>query len=137
MVPLFVRWLHVLAMAVALGGAALAWGVSRTADAEATLSVASTYEFAFWGALGTLVLTGVGNLGALAPAIPRGQWGVAFLAKLGLVVALVLGSVVRSAAVRAASDAETPAVATLERGYAATTLALTFLVALGAVMAHG
>jgi len=139
MVPLAlaVRWFHVLAMAVALGGGALAWAVSHTADAETTLTVATTYELAFWGAFGVLVMTGVGNLGALAPAIPRGAWGAAFLAKLGFVGALALGSAVRSAAVHAARDAATPATATLERGYAATTLALTLVVALAAVMAHG
>jgi hypothetical protein len=135
--PLFVRWIHVLAMAVAVGGAALAWGVSRAADAETTLAVATTYERAFWGALGVLVMTGVGNLGSLAPAIPRGRWGVALLAKLGLLLLVLGGSAVRSEAVRAARDATSPALTTLERGYALTTLALTALVALAAVMAHG
>jgi hypothetical protein len=134
---LFVRWLHVLAMAVALGGAALAWGVSHVADGETTLAVATTYEFAFWGALGALVMTGVGNLGALAPAIPRGRWGTALLAKLGLLVLVLVGSAVRSAAVRAARDASAPATTTLERGYALTAVALAALVAFAAVMAHG
>jgi len=134
---LFVRWLHVLAMAVALGGGVTAWAVSHTADAETTLAVATTYEVAFWGALGTLVMTGVGNLGALAPAIPRGRWGVAFVAKLGLLLVVLGGSAVRTATVRAARDAARPATTTLERGYALTTLALVVLVALAAVMAHG
>mgnify|MGYP000070736969 CR=1 FL=1 len=134
---LFVRWLHVLAMAVALGGAALAWGVSRVAGTETTLAVATTYERAFWGAIGVLVMTGVGNLGALAPALPRGRWGVVLLAKLALVVALLVGSAVRSATVRAARDAADPATVTVERGYALTTAALVAVVALAAVMAHG
>ncbi|AZH23955.1 hypothetical protein [Haloplanus aerogenes] len=134
---LFVRWLHVLAMAVALGGGVLAWGVSYAADAETTLTVATTYEVAFWGALGVLVMTGVGNLGALAPAIPRGRWGAAFVVKLGLLLVVLIGSAVRTTTVRAASDAATPATTTLERGYALTTLALITLVALAAVMAHG
>jgi len=134
---LFVRWLHVLAMAVALGGAALAWGVSRVADSETTLTVATTYEFAFWGALGALVMTGIGNLGALAPAIPRDRWGTALLAKLGLLCLVLVGSAVRSATVRAARDASVPATTALERGYALTAVALATLVALAAVMAHG
>ena len=134
---LFVRWVHVLAMAVALGGAALTWGVSRAADAETTVAVATTYERAFWGALGVLVMTGVGNLGALAPAIPRGRWGMALLAKLTLVCLVLVGSALRSATVRAARDAAAPPPTTLERGYALTTLALVAVVALGAVMAHG
>jgi|GEM_PF-713678 len=143
---LFVRWLHVLAMAVALGGSVLAWGVSHTtsaettitgAGAETTLAVATTYEIAFWGALGVLVMTGVGNLGALAPAIPHGRWGVAFAAKLGLLLAVLVGSAVRTMAVRAARTATTPATTTLERGYALTTFALVVIVALAAVMSHG
>jgi hypothetical protein len=134
---LFVRWVHVLAMAVALGGAALAWGVSYVADAETILAVATTYEFAFWGALGVLVMTGIGNLGALAPAVPRGRWGAALLVKLGLVLLLLVGSVLRSATVRAARDAPAPATTALERGYALTAAALVAVVALAAVMAHG
>ena len=133
---LFVRWIPVLAMAVALGGAALTWGVSRAADAETTIAVATTYERAFWGALGVLVMTGVGNLGALAPAIPRGRWGMALLAKFAFVCLVLVGSALRSATVRAARDAAAPPT-TLERGYALTTLALVAIVALGAVMAHG
>jgi len=137
---LFVRWLHLLAMGVALGGSVLAWGVSRVADAadpETRLAVARAYEVTFWGALGVLVMTGVGNLGALAPAIPRGQWGVAFFVKLGFLLVVLVGSAVRTATVRAASDATTPATTTLQRGYALTTLALVAVVALAAVMAHG
>jgi uncharacterized membrane protein len=141
---LFVRWLHVVAMAVALGGGALAWGVSRTAgasvdaaDADAALTVATAYEVAFWGALGVLVMTGVGNLGALAPAIPRGQWGAAFVAKLGLLLVVLVASAVRTAAVLTARNAAAPATTTLERGYALTTVTLGGLVALAAVMAHG
>ena len=133
---LFVRWIHVLAMAVALGGAALAWGVSHVADSETTLAVATTYEFAFWAALGALVMTGIGNLGAIAPAIPRGRWGTALLAKLGLLFLVLVGSAVRSATVRSARDASVTTT-TLERGYALTAVVLATLVALAAVMAHG
>lgn len=81
-------------------------------------------------------MTGIGNLGALAPAIPRGRWGTALLAKLGLLLLVLVGSAVRSATVRVASDAPAP-VTTLERGYALTAVALAALVALAAVMGHG
>jgi hypothetical protein len=134
---LFVRWIHVLAMAVALGGAALAWGVSHAADAETTLAVATTYERAFWVALGVLAMTGIGNLGAFAPTLPRGRWGAALLVKLGLVLLFLVGSALRSATVRAARDAPVPATTALERGYALTTVTLVTVVALAAVMAHG
>ncbi|MFB6101653.1 MAG: CopD family protein [Haloplanus sp.] len=132
---LLVRWLHVLAMAVALGGTALAWGVSYTADAETAIATATTFEAAFWGAFGVLVATGIGNLGALAPAIPRDQWGAILLLKLGLVLVVLVGSAVRTATVRAARQAETlPA---LDRGYALTAVALVAIVGLAEVLAHG
>ncbi|WP_251342119.1 CopD family protein [Haloplanus halophilus] len=139
MVPLshlLVRWLHLLAMAVALGGTALAWWVSRTADATTALVVAGRYEGAFWGALGVLAMTGVGNLGALAPAIPRGPWGAALVAKLGLVLAVLVGSAVRTATVVAARDRDAAA-APLERAYALTAVALVAVVGLAEVLAHG
>jgi hypothetical protein len=134
---LFVRWLHLLAMAVALGGTALVWGVSRTAETTTTLAVAGRYETAFWGALSVLAMTGVGNLGALAPAIPRGQWGVALVAKLALVLVVLVGSAVRTATVWPARCRDAPRTAALERGYALTAVALVAVVALAEVLAHG
>ena len=134
---LVVRWLHLLGMAVALGGATLAWWVSRTADATTTLAVARPYEAAFWAALSVLAMTGVGNLGALAPAIPRGGWGVALVAKLALVLVVLVGSAVRTATVWAAGRRGDPPTAPLERGYALTAVALVAAVGLAAVLAHG
>jgi hypothetical protein len=134
---LVVRWLHLLAMAVALGGTALAWGVSRVGPQSAALAVAGVYESAFWGAVGVLVMTGVGNLGALAPAIPRGTWGAVLLAKLALVLVVLLGSAVRTASVWATRGTPDAGTAPLERGYALTTVALVAVVALAEVLAHG
>jgi hypothetical protein len=136
---LAVRWLHVLAMAVALGGAALAWAVLHAADdgAASALRVAATCETVFWGALGVVVATGVGNLGALAPAVPRGRWGATLLGKLGLVLVVLVGSAVRTAAVRRVARSPDPTTTTLERGYALTTLALVVVLALAEVLAHG
>jgi len=134
-VPL-VRWLHLLAMAVAVGGGALAWATSRTADAATTRAVAHAYEPAFWLALSVLVATGVGNLGALAPAIPRGAWSTALLGKLALVLVVLVGSAVRTAMVWAA-EPRADATAPLARSYAFTTAALVAVVGLGTVLAHG
>jgi hypothetical protein len=134
---LLVRWLHLLAMAVALGGTALAWWVSRTADASTTLAVARVTEAAFWGALSVLVMTGIGNLGALAPAIPRGSWGATLVVKLVLVLAVLVGSAVRTAAVWAAGTRDGPVTAPLVRGYALTAAALVAVVGLAEVLAHG
>jgi uncharacterized membrane protein len=134
---LLVRWLHLLAMAVALGGATLAWWVSRTADATTTLAVARPYEAAFWAALSVLAMTGVGNLGALSPAIPRAGWGAALVVKLTLVLAVLLGSAVRTATVWAAGRRADPPTAPLERGYALTAVALIVAAGLAEVLAHG
>ncbi|MFC6989993.1 hypothetical protein ACFQJD_17150 [Haloplanus sp. GCM10025708] len=135
---LFVRWLHVLGVAVAVGGAALTWAVGRrSAPGEASLAVATVYEFAFWAALGTLVMTGVGNLGAFTPSLPRGRWGATLTLKLLLVAAILLLSAVRTAVVVAWRQRSAPDKTALERGYAATTLSLVAVVALGEVLAHG
>ncbi|MFB6122093.1 MAG: hypothetical protein ABEJ78_01360 [Haloferacaceae archaeon] len=135
---LLVRWLHVLGVAVAVGGAVLAWAVVRRApDADAALTVAATYEWAAWAALGTLVMTGVGNLGAFTPTLPRGRWGTTLALKLLLVVAILLLSAVRTAVVVACRRRPAPAATALERAYAATALSLVAVVALGEVLAHG
>jgi hypothetical protein len=189
---LSVRYLHVLAAALATGGGALVYAVARTAtrttaggtgsadaagadgvvdatgadgvvdaagadravdatgadgsaDAtagtaptpESTLAAATAYEWLFWGALAALVATGVGNLGALAPALPRGRWGAVLAIKLALVLAVLAGSALRTLAVcrlRAGGAARPGA---LRRWYGATALALAGLVALAEVLAHG
>ena len=147
---LAVRWLHLLGMAVALGGAALTWGLFRqlaggngsVVEREAALGVASAYEWLFWGAAGLLVMTGVGNLGSLAPYVPQTdtRWGAIFAGKLLVLGALLLGSLVRTIALRRCRRAaKVPASAgrTLRIGYATTTLTLVGIVALGEVLAHG
>lgn len=103
-----VRTVHVFGMAIALGGAVLARGIlhrfsqSETdADAESSIAVCRTYEWLFWGAIGLVVMTGVGNLGALAPAIPATdtRWGVTFTVKLGALLAFLFLSAARTLAV--------------------------------------
>lgn len=135
-----VRSLHVLAAAVALGGALLVAvvvrGVDSPTDRRTARRVAAGYERLFWGAVGVLVATGVGNLGALAPAIPGGSWGATFAAKLLLVLLFLVGSLVRTLAVSYSRgrDASTDALAP---AYALTTLALAAAVVLAGVLAHG
>ena len=144
-----VRWIHVLGMATLFGRAVLCWGLLRWVDAVASppdtvLSVAATYEWLFWAGAGLLVLTGVGNLGAMAPAIPgpTTAWGASFATKLLGVGVLLVGSMVRTLGV-AALVARRPAtsgtriVERLRRGYAATALLLLAVVALAEVLAHG
>jgi uncharacterized membrane protein len=142
---LAVRWLHVLGMALALGGALLTWLLLRTdarVPSTTALLVASTYERLFWGAMGLLVMTGVGNLGALAPSIPRGAWSATLSAKLLLVVLLVFGSLVRSLLVverrRDTTTARTTAVdGALRYSYAATVVLLVSVLVFAEVLAHG
>lgn len=146
---LVVRWIHVLGMATLFGGAVLCWGLLRRDDAPETnaassLRLAATYEGLFWAGAGLVVLTGVGNLGAVAPAIPAPgtSWGTSFSVKLLGVVVLLVGSLARTVGVlellagaRAAGDGE--GLDRLRTSYAATALLLLGIVALAEVLAHG
>ena len=158
---LAVRWLHLLGMATLLGGAVLAWALFRLDDrpdaagvggvaaldagtSAVALRVATAYEWLFWAGAGLLVLTGVGNLGAMAPAIPdpTTPWGAAFSVKLVGVFGLLLGSLVRTLGVVALSEQSTDGLssAVLDRlrlGYGATAGYLLVVVLLAEVLAHG
>ena len=135
-----VRTVHVLAAAVVVGGALLSWLVVRDADTptdrRSARRVAVGYERLFWGAFGLLVATGVGNLGALAPAIPGGSWGATLAVKLLVVVALLVGSLVRTLAVARCRERDA-SVSTLSSTYALTAAALGVAVVLAEVLAHG
>ena len=145
---LLVRWIHVLGMATLFGGAVLCWGLLRRVDVgdvgtDPVLQLTATYEWLFWVGAGLLVLTGVGNLGALAPSIPGPgtNWGASFATKLVGVVVLLVGSLVRTLGVAALGSRESPPgtgiVERLRRGYAATAVLLLAVVVLAEVMAHG
>jgi hypothetical protein len=84
----------------------------------------------------------------MAPTIPtEGEWAATLLAKLGLLLAFLVGSLwrtlvvvrVRSATEGDGASASLPpgALGVLRRGYVGTTLVLTVLLALAAVLAHG
>ena len=95
---LVVRWLHVLAAAIVVGGSVLTWLVlsaDHDTDRVGVVAVARRYEWLFWAAVGTLVFTGVGNLGALAPTLPGGRWRSTLDLKLGVLAALLVGSALR------------------------------------------
>ncbi len=132
-----VRTLHVLGMAVMLGGAAALWYAARRGDGPLA-GFATAYEWAFWGAIGVMVVTGVGNLGALGAPGPETRWGTILTAKLGFVVAFVLGSLVRTLAVALLKedDGGTSPVF-YRRAYGATTAVLLALVVIAEVLAHG
>ncbi len=142
---LVVRWLHVLAVATLLGGTTLAWWLVRQ-GAAAPVAAGRAYEWLFWTAVGVAVLTGVGNAGAVAPALaaPGTGWARTFSLKLLAVAGLLVLSTVRTLVVvvvdgtdeTAASD-DDPRNRAVRLGYAATGWYLAGLVALGEVLAHG
>lgn len=132
---LAIRTVHVLAMSLLVGGAVGVWIAARR-SLDDLYALATGYEWAFWAGLGVLVLTGVGNLGALGAPGPATRWGRVLLVKLALVTLFVLGSAVRTLAV-ARTDRSIPLTAWSERAYGLTTLALLALVVLAEVLAHG
>ncbi|MFB6184349.1 MAG: CopD family protein [Haloarculaceae archaeon] len=135
---LAVRILHVLGMVALLGGAAAVWYALR-AGVGRPASLAVAYEWLFWVAIGVMVATGVGNLGAVGAPGPATRWGRVLTGKLLVVTALVAGSFVRTAAVQRIRerDADTTDRATLRRAYGATAGVLGVVVALAEVLAHG
>lgn len=125
---LVVRWIHFLALAGIFGGAVLLW-----AAADPPRRLARRYEAGFWLAAALLVVTGVGNVGALAPTVPAigTHWGRVFAIKL-TAVALLFGF----------SLARTTLVARADRPparvwYAVTALWVAALVGAAVVMVRG
>jgi len=131
-----VRTVHVLCMAGLVGGAATVW-LSARRRLDGSLVLAQTYEWGFWAALGVLVATGIGNLGALGAPGPATRWGEVLLVKLSLVALFVLASAVRTLAVVRIDAGSTAAIDWHRRAYGLTTVALLALVALAEVLAHG
>lgn len=147
---LLIRYLHIVAMALMLGGALLLWRLSVSApatdgDAQQRLMLfgARRYEFLFWLALGVIVMTGVGNLGALGAALPGPQstWGTKFIAKVGFVLVFILFSLMRTLWV-ARLGAATPGAfpthsAAFQYAYGGTTLFVLAILFLAVSLAHG
>lgn len=141
-----IRWLHVAAMAIAFGGAGL---MALLATARPDLRapeltrVATIYERAFWAAAGVLVMTGIGNLGALGGQLPSrdSEWGVTLLAKLAAAVALMLLSVPRTLVVvqlaALADGSSVRGAPLLARLYLATLGGLVAISALAVWLSHG
>jgi hypothetical protein len=144
-----IRYLHITAMALMLGGALLLWwlcAVAPAADEETQqrlmLSGAQRYELIFWLALGVIAMTGVGNLGAFGAALPGPQsvWGAKFIVKIGLVLLFILASLVRTLVVSrivVASSAALPSLAVFQFAYGGTTLGVLAILLLAVSLAHG
>ena len=141
-----VRWLHVASMAVALGGAGLlstfAWGAEDGDRRRVLLTLASRYEFLFWGALGLLAMSGVGNIAAFGTGLPapNSAWGAILTIKLGLVIAIATLSVPRTLIVSLLSSSTSVtaerALAALRSSYMLTTIGLAIVLALAVWLAH-
>lgn len=142
LLSLGIRILHVLAVALLVGATAAVWHRFRY-ESTGGLALAMRYEWGFWAAFGLLVLTGVGNLGAIGAPGPSTDWGRALAAKLVVVLAVVCGSAVRTLVVVRAGDrtddgdVPAPVRRTLGRAYGATTGLLLAVVVLAEVLAHG
>lgn len=143
-----VRALHLLAVTVLLGGAGLTWlqfrRVAGSGDETSAVALAESYEWLFWVAAGLVALTGVGNLGAMAPAIPtEGAWAATLVVKLALLLLFLVASVwrtlvvVRTRGVAADGSASSRSLGVLRWSYAGTTAVLVTLLALAEVLAHG
>lgn len=137
---LLVRWLHLLAATVAVGGSVLTWALLRAGrfDLDDALSVARGYEWLFWAAVGTLVATGVGNLGAFGGTLPGGRWRTTLDLKLGVVVVVLVGSALRATLLARLRTRSHPTAGRLLRAsYGLTAAGLVVLLSLAAVLAHG
>ena len=141
-----IRWLHVASMAGLFGGAILivflSFQISDRRPGE-LLHVAQAYEWIFWLAIGLLVMTGVGNLGAFGAAVPEPEtdWGMKLVIKLAAVGVLALLSLVRTllvVGIGATTVAETTSQRSILRwAYASTVLLAAGIVALAVWLAHG
>ena len=138
-IALAIRWLHIVAMATMLGGAALvSWLTTNTASG-ALVGVAVRYEQLFWLGIGVVVMTGVGNLGSFGLSLPPPitTWGDRFVLKITLVALLVAFSLPRSLVVaRIASGAHASTVM-LRWLYGATAGGIAAIAGLAVWLAHG
>lgn len=144
-----VRLLHVGAAAVVLGGALLLTILAVQAYRGQPLYLTGTaepYEWLFWGAIGVIVMTGVGNLGVFgrALALPSTIWGARLTIKLLAVALLILLSLVRTAAVsrlamapRLVDRSVAPPTVLPALGYGLTFALGCVILGLGVFLAHG
>jgi putative copper export protein len=145
-----VRFVHVAAMAILVGGSVLVVMMLLAADAQSGTDaprlpdIVISYEWLAWLAIGLLIMTGVGNLGAFGTAVPPPQtaWGQKLTLKLALVALLVLGSLLRTFLLVLLHSEEghsrsAPAFATIRIAYAATAGLATVVLLVALALAHG
>lgn len=131
----FVRLVHVLGVGLLLGGAATIWLALRVTSGTDT-TLLRWYEGLFWFVLGVVVFTGTGNLAGFGAGLRGTDRWLVLSVKLGFVLVVVAGSLVRTFAVARLGSGETTN-RRLRWLYAATALFLSLIVALAGVLARG
>jgi uncharacterized membrane protein len=148
-VSFLIRWVHVVSMGFLLGGAFLLWGLTVKPIAvqeqreRLLLLIAERYEWLFWGAVGLLVATGIGNLGAFGNTLPDRltPWGGKMMIKLFTVLFFLLLSMLRTLLIIRFSFAESGVVSapqskTFQFLYAGTALYLAAVLLAAVALAH-
>jgi putative copper export protein len=141
-----VRWLHVSSASFLLGGALLLFilfqvSKRRGADRQTMLDLMQAYEWASWGAIGLIVMTGVGNLGHFGAGLPArdSDWGRDFTLKLALVGFFLAFSAVRSLSVVLVQTQPEPSrrlPPALQGMYGATALFIVAILGVAVALAH-
>ncbi len=141
-----VRWVHVTAVSFLFGGTLLLFILflvlrRRNADRRTLLDLMQAYEWASWGAIGLVVMTGVGNLGHFGDSLPDrdSEWGHQFTLKLGLVGVFLAFSAVRSLSVallQLQPQSQRPLSPVLQGMYGATALLVAAIVGVAVALAH-
>ena len=138
-VALLIRWLHVAAMATILGGAVLLSWLFARGPRSLLVEISVRYEQLFWAALGVIVMTGVGNLGAFGLALPSPatSWGNTFIVKISAVVLLIAISLPRSLVVARLAGGAQASATTMRWLYGGTAGVVAGIAALAVWIAHG
>ncbi len=140
-VHLLVRWAHVVAASVLVGGpliVAVLLHARRGEPPEAAVrDLARRAERWLWGAAGVVVATGIGNLGAFGGNLPgpTTDWGRTLTFKLVVVAVLLVVAGVRTFAV--ARVGHTAQAARLVPWYVASSALGVAAMGLAEVLAHG
>ena len=138
-----VRYAHVAAAAVLIGGALLVAVLSLQSDHDVSIAAAAAYEWIFWIVVGVSVVTGVSNLGLKGDGLlgPDTGWGRALTVKLAGVLILLPLSLARSSFVARSRGAgplrsERPALV-IRALHGATAVLLVAVLWIGLGLAHG
>jgi hypothetical protein len=136
-----VRYAHVLAAGLLIGGAVLVAALSLQSDQHASLAAAVAYEWVFWIVVSVSVVTGISNLGLKGDGLlgPDSGWGRALTVKLGAVLLLLMLSLLRTGFVARSRDARLAARRTrvIRVLHGATAALLVAVLWLGLGLAHG